>query len=89
VTVAETVALRVTVLDTWDTVRLDVEQAVTVAEVKRRALAAAMGRTVNADDYVVKYHGASVLDERETVAGLALADGAPLIVLPGRRHPVR
>jgi hypothetical protein len=89
VTAAATVALRVTVLDTWDTVRLDVEPSATLADVKRRALAAATGRTVDADDYVVKYHGASVLDERETVASLALAHGAPLIVLPGRRHPVR
>ena len=88
-TAAATVALRVTVLDVWDTVRLDVEPSATIADVKRRALTAATGRTVRADDYVVKYHGASVLNERDTVAGLALADGAPLIVLPGRRHPVR
>ncbi len=88
-TAAATVALRVTVLDTWDTVRLDVEPSVTLADVKRQALAVATGRTVNASAYVVKYHGAAVLDERRTVAGLALADGAPLIVLPGRRHPVR
>ena len=88
-TVASTVSLRVTVVDTWDTVRLDVEPSVTIADVKRRALFSATGRTVNPDDYVVKYRGASVLDERQTVAGLALPDGAPLIVLPGRRHPVR
>jgi hypothetical protein len=89
VTVASTLSLRVTVVDTWDTVRLEVEPSTTVADVKRRALATATGRTVNADDYVVKYRGAQVLDERQTVAGVALPDGAPLVVLPGRRHPVR
>lgn len=88
-TVASTVLLRVTVVDTWDTVRLDVEPSASIADVKHRALTTATGRTVDPDDYVVKYRGAAVLDERQTVAGLALPDGAPLIVLPGRRHPVR
>lgn len=83
------VPVRVTVTDTWDTVTLEAEPTLTMAELKHRALVAATGRAVLPDEYVVKYRGALVLDERETVAGLALQRGAPLIVLPARRHPVR
>ena len=49
-TVATTVSLRVTVVDTWDTVRLDVEPSVTIADLKRLALSTATGRTVNPDE---------------------------------------
>jgi hypothetical protein len=83
------IRIRVTVHDAWDTVQLDAEPSLSVAELKARALAQATGRAVALGDYVVKYRGALVLDERQTVAGLALTDGAPLIVLPARRHPVR
>lgn len=88
-TAVATVRLRVTVTDTWDTVRLEAEQATTIAALKRQALAAATGREPNPDDYVVKYRGGLVVDERETVVGLALPDDAALIILPARRHPVR
>ena len=83
------VRLRVAVTDTWDTVTLDAMPSLTMGELKGRALAAATGRTVQPEQYVLKYRGALVLDERATVGDLALRSGAPLIVLPARRHPVR
>lgn len=83
------VRLRVAVTDTWDTVTLEAPPSLTMAELKGRALAAATGRTVHPEQYVLKYRGALVLDERATVGDLALRSGAPLIVLPARRHPVR
>jgi len=89
VTAPAGIRVRVTVTDVWDTVALDAAPSDSMADLKRRALAAATGRTEAADEYVVKYLGALILDERETVARLALPDGAPLIVLPARRHPVR
>jgi hypothetical protein len=60
-----------------------------MGELKRRALAAATGRTLPPEEYVLKYRGALVLDEHATVGDLALRSGAPLVVVPARRHPVR
>jgi hypothetical protein len=89
VTAPAAIRVRVTVIDTWDTVTLDAGPSDSIADIKRRALSTATGRTPDGDVYIVKYHGARILDERETVAALGLSDGAPLIVLPARRHPVR
>ncbi len=87
-TTASAVRLRVMVTDTWDHVELEASPELTLAAVKQQALAAATGRSLDPAAYVIKYRGALVLDEHVTVAGLQLADGAPLIVLPGRRRPV-
>jgi hypothetical protein len=87
-TAGTAVRLRVTVTDTWDTVHLEAEPGTPVADVKRQALREATGRTIAPDDYVVKFRGALVLDERNTVGDLAIPDGGALIVLPARRHPV-
>jgi hypothetical protein len=81
--------LRVAVTDTWDTVTVDAPPSLTMGELKRRALAEATGRTVRPEEYVLKYRGALIVDERATVSDLALRSGAPLIVLPARRYPVR
>jgi hypothetical protein len=83
------VRLRVAVTDAWDTVTVDAPASLTMGELKRRALAEATGRPVRPEQYVLKYRGALVLDEHATVGDLALRSGAPLIVLPARRHPVR
>ena len=88
-TAASAVRVRVMVTDAWDHVALDAPPDVTLAEVKRRALAQATGRSQDPAEYEIKYRGGLVLDEGVTVAGLGLADGAPLIVLPRRRRPVR
>jgi hypothetical protein len=86
---AAEVRLRIAVADAWDTVTVTAAPSQSMAELKQLALNAAMGRAVAPDQYVMKYRGALVLDEHATVAGLALRSGAPLIVLPARRHPVR
>lgn len=83
------VRLRVAVTDAWDTVTIDASPSLTMAELKSRALADAMGRLVPPEEYVLKYRGALVLDERATIGDLALRSGAPLVVVPAHRHPVR
>ena len=80
---------RVFVTDVWDTVNLDLAPDTTVAELKRRALREALRREPNGDDYQVKFQGALVMDERCTLQILGARDGAPFIVLPARRVPVR
>lgn len=82
-------AVRVMVTDVWDQVFLAVEPGMTVADLKRQALAQALKRAlVRADEYVVKFRGAQVLDESITLAALGVAANAPLIVLPARRRVV-
>ena len=87
--VTERFAVRVMVTDVWDNVFLAVEAATTVADLKREALAHALKRShVPLDEYIVKFHGAQVLDEATTLAALGVAPNAPFIVLPARRQPV-
>jgi hypothetical protein len=88
--VSERFAVRVMVTDVWDQVFLAVEPTTTVAALKRQALAQALKRAnVAVDEYVVKFHGAQVLDESMTLAALGAGANAPFIVLPARRQPVR
>jgi hypothetical protein len=87
--VAERFAVRVMVTDVWDQVFLAVEPGTTVAELKRRALEQALKRQASAEEYVVKFRGAAVLDEATTLETLGVVPNAPLIILPRRRQPVR
>lgn len=83
-------AVRVMVTDVWDQVFLAVQPGLTVAELKRQALAQALKRAaVRPDDYVVKFRGARVLDESVTLAALGVVANSPFIVLPARRQAVR
>lgn len=87
---SERFAVRVMVTDVWDQVFLAVEPTTTVAALKRQALAQALKRAnAPVDEYVVKFHGAQVLDEATTLAALGAGANAPFIVLPARRQPVR
>ncbi len=83
-------AVRVMVTDVWDQVFLAVEPTTTVADLKRQALTQALKRAqVRPEDYVVKFHGAQLLDETMTLAALGAVPNSPFIVLPARRQPVR
>jgi len=83
-------SVRVMVTPMWDQVSLPVEQDTKVEEIKRRALLEATGwQNVSLPDYVVKFRGAEVLDESQTLGGLGAGANAPFIVLPARRQPVR
>jgi hypothetical protein len=83
-------AVRVMVTPVWDQVFLAVDPTTTVTELKALALAQATQRTTErADDYVVKFRGALVSDERTTLAALGATPNAAFIVLPARRQPVR
>lgn len=85
-----TFPVRVMVTDVWDHVMLAVEPGTPVAQVKREALERALGHPgVRLDDYVVKFRGATVLDESVAVGALGAEANSPFIVLPVRRRPVR
>lgn len=81
--------VRVWVPEVWDAVDLTPAPESTVGQLKAQALARATGRNPDPSAYVVKYHGAALADEGRTLAQLGVQDGAPFIVLPARRQPVR
>lgn len=80
--------VRVWVPDVWDVVELPAQPGQTVAAVKAAALARAFGTAVDPTDYEMKFRGAAVRDE-STLGELKVPAGAPMIVLPARRRPVR
>ncbi len=83
-----TLPLRVTVLDTWEEIRLDAAASTRVADVKRDALARA--RVVGAPDaWLVKYLGAEVPENGTTLEQAGIQPNAALIVLRRRRQPIR
>jgi len=78
------------VTDAWDNVNVQVDGTTTVAQLKRDALRAALKQPpLDEREYVVKFRGAAVLDESQTVRALGAVANAPFIVLPARRRPVR
>jgi len=81
-------SVRVSVTDVWDTVELRLAPESTVAQLKTAALARATGCSESRGAHLVKFRGALV-DEGQTLAGLGVPDGAPFIVLPAQRQPVR
>jgi hypothetical protein len=82
-----TLPLRVMVQDAWDEIRLDLPAATTLAELKRRALDAA--RVVrDPGTYLLKFRGAELRDETQSLAEAGLVPNGALIVLPRRRRPV-
>jgi len=85
---SDTLPVRVMVQDVWDEVRLDLPSATPLAEVKRRALEATRVRGDPAG-YVLKFRGAELQDESESLAQAGVVPNGALIVLPKRRRPVR
>ncbi|MFZ5624278.1 MAG: hypothetical protein ACOY71_07580 [Gemmatimonadota bacterium] len=80
--------VRVSVLDTWDEVALDLAEDTTVAQLKAEALRRARVMKDPAG-YEVKFRGAELIDEGQTLAQAGVVPNAALIVLPRRRQPVR
>ena len=81
--------LRVWVTDVWEAVTVPATPDMSVAAVKRAALSQALGRPVEAEAHAVKFRGALIADEGQTLAQLKAGDRSPLIVLPAHRQPVR
>ena len=80
--------VRVMVEDSWDQVVLDLQPSTTIGDVKQQALALThTGRDASA--YRVKYRGAEIQDETQSLADVGIVPNAALIVMPRRRRPVR
>ena len=86
---AATLALKVTLGDTWRSLHLSAAPDETIAQVKLRTLAAEAIGAERAGDYEVKFGGARVRDESWTLAAAGVPDGGALVVLARRRRVVR
>jgi hypothetical protein len=84
-----TLALKVTLADTWRQLQLAAASDETVAQLKLRALAAEAVPEGRAGDYEVKFGGALVRDESRTLAAAGIPDGGALVILARRRRAVR
>lgn len=84
---SEPIAVRVTLLDTWDETVLQVPGSTLISDLKRTALARSRIRRP-ASEYLVKYKGAELSDSG-TVAESGVGPNSSLIVLSRRRIPVR
>jgi hypothetical protein len=80
--------IRVTVLDTWDEVALDLPDDTPVSEVKQRALTASHVPHPPSG-YLVKYLGAELSAEGATLASAGVVPNGALIVMSRRRIPAR
>jgi hypothetical protein len=81
--------LKVWIEDVWDTVHIAASPDWSVGRVKEEALRSAIGNRVDPADYQVKFKGALVLDERNSLSQLHVPHMAPLAVLSSLRRPVR
>jgi hypothetical protein len=83
-----TLPLRVTVLDVWDEVPLELSADASLAELKRKALTATRV-TRDPAQYVLKFRGFELQDESKSLADAGLVPNGAVIVMPKRRRPVR
>ncbi len=81
--------VRVQVIDVWDTIEISVTGDITFADLKATSLDQALRRAVDPSTYAIKFRGALVTDEDQTLGAADVPDGAPMIVLPVHRQPVR
>ena len=82
------VPVRIMVLDIWDGFGFEVPPEMPIAELKARALATARIQD-HPNEYLIKFRGAEVREDGETVAGAGVVPNAELIVMRRRRVPVR
>ena len=85
---SNSIRLRVTVLDMWDEVVLDLPASTTLAAVKGAALLAARVSD-QPTEFVLKFRGATLRDESRSLADAGVPANAGLIALRERRLAVR
>jgi len=83
-----TVPVRVMVEDAWDQVTLELSLTTPVAEAKARALALTH-TTGDPAEYQVKFRGAELFDEKQSLGDAGLVPNATMIVLPRHRRHLR
>ena len=82
-------SVRVQLLESYDTVRIDAPADATVLSLKVAALAVLEPGVTACDDFVVKHRGVEVLDESQELAAAGIPDRTILSVSHRRRRAVR
>lgn len=80
--------VRVMVEDVWNEIPLVLSSTTSLADVKRRALVTAKVSRAPGE-YVLKFRGAELIDESQSLVEAGIVPNGALIVLPRHRRPVR
>ena len=83
------ITLRVESAELWDTVRVVARPDTIVAELKSRVVTQLYPSGEHVDDFVLKFRGWEVLDERASVTDAGLIDGSILLIAYRRRRAVK
>ena len=83
------ITFRVESAELWDAVRVTATASAPVSEVKERVLAQLYPKDEFAAEFVLKFRGWEVLDERASLAEVGVTDGSILLLAYRRRRPVR
>lgn len=86
---APTITFRVEAADLWDTVRVEAPAESPVSDVKERVLANFYPGGARADEFVLKFRGWEILDERASLRDVGVRDGSIVLLAIRRRRPVR
>ena len=81
--------LRVQAADAWDAVRVACAPESTVREVKRVAMANLLPDVAELDSYMVKLHGAEVVNETLSLRAAGALDASTLFLTSRRRRPLK
>ena len=86
---AGAITIRVEAAELWDTVRVIARPDTPVAELKKRVVADLFPNHQYVDDFVLKFRGWEILDERAALKDCGVVDGSILLIGYRRRRPVR
>lgn len=81
--------VRVQAAEVWDAVRVEATPETPVRDVKQAAMALLLPDVEQIDSYMVKLHGAEVLNEAQSLQSAGARDASTLFVTALRRRPVR
>jgi hypothetical protein len=86
---ADSITIRVQLLEAWDAVKIIAEPRTSVAAVKARALAALAPDVPLPGDVVTKLGGFEIRDEAKSLADAGVKDGSTLLLHFRRRQPLK
>ena len=86
---ADSITIRVQLLEAWDAVKVVASPQASVATVKARALAVLAPDIPQPGDVVTKLGGFEIRDEAKSLADAGARDGSTLLLHFRRRQPIR
>jgi hypothetical protein len=81
--------VRVQAAEAWDAVRVECTPETPVSEIKRVAMADLLPDVAEVNSYMVKLHGAEIMDETRGMAAAGAMDASTLFLTSRRRRPLK